>query len=152
MSGFLKIKINGKEDMTQEEVSKLMPSRGHPTDAGLDLKVPKPIIIKAGEIVEIDTKVCVEIKPGYMGLIVPRSSTGVKKQLSLLNTVGVIDASYRGSIRLFVKNNSDKVVNVHKYDRLFQLVIIPVELPVITVREELSKTERGGTGFGGTGQ
>jgi dUTP pyrophosphatase len=98
----------------------------------------------------VKTGVSVEIPKGYFGLLCLRSSMG-KKSLRLLNTVGVIDSDYRGEIVLQVVNDGDNVVEIERFDRIAQLVLIPVIQPTLEFVEELSETERGSGGFGSTG-
>ena len=85
----LKIKTDGN-----------VPSYATKYSAGIDLycKSDKDIIIKPKETIKIHTDIYVEIPEGYFGAVYPRSSTGVKKQLMLANTVGIIDSDYRGEI------------------------------------------------------
>lgn len=132
-----------------------IPFYGSLDACGIDLKynLEKPVTIKAGEAIKIDTGIRVEIPKNNFGLIVPRSSTGCKHNLSLLNTVGIIDSDYRGDLITFVKNNGDKDFTVNDGDRLFQLIIIPFtkcEINIIN-EDDLSETERGEGALGSTG-
>lgn len=122
--------------------------------AGIDLycKTKEDISIKPGETVKINTGLKVEIPEGYFGAVYPRSSTGVKKQLMLANTLGVIDSDYRGELMMFFYNygNTDQVIK--NGDRLAQLVIQPYLRCQIEEVEELSESERNEGGFGSTGR
>ena len=118
---------------------------------GLDLYV-NDFIVNDNEIV-ITTGVHVEIPPGHVGLVMPRSSTGVCG-FQLKNTVGVIDADYRGDIRLYVHRfeAEEDIIDIGK--KVAQLIILPVcPFPIEQVGslEDLSETERGSNGFGSTG-
>lgn len=132
-----------------------IPFYGSLDACGIDLKynLEKPVTIKAGDAIKIDTGIRVEIPKNNFGLIVPRSSTGCKHNLSLLNTIGIIDSDYRGDLITFVKNNADKDFTVNDGDRLFQLIIIPFTKCDINIVDEkdLSKTERGEGALGSTG-
>lgn len=129
-----------------------IPFKKHHYDAGFDLKSANDTVTLGpyGEEV-IHTGVYVAIPEGHVGLVVPRSSMG-KKGLVLLNTVGVIDAHYRGEIMVLGKNvRGDSQVVIEKFERFAQLVIVPVFLPQLEVVDTLDETERGTGGFGSTG-
>jgi dUTP pyrophosphatase len=87
-----------------------------------------------------------------MGLVLSRSGLSSKKELVLLNGVGLIDNDYRGEIMVAVKNLSDKDITLEKFERVAQLVITPyLHVPLNKV-DELSDTERGTGGFGSSGR
>jgi dUTP pyrophosphatase len=85
-----------------------------------------------------------------MGMIVPRSGLG-SKGFTLRNTVGIIDSDYRGEIILMVTNNSKSPIPINKYDRVAQLIFVPVLLPTLNLVNTLDDTIRGEGGFGHTG-
>lgn len=122
--------------------------------AGIDLfcKTKEDISIKPGETVKINTGLKVEIPEGYFGAVYPRSSTGVKKQLMLANTLGVIDSDYRGELMMFFYNYGKTDQVIKNGDRLAQLVIQPYLRCQIEEVEELSESERNEGGFGSTGR
>ena len=122
--------------------------------AGIDLycKTKEDISIKPGETVKINTGLKVEIPEGYFGAVYPRSSTGVKKQLMLANTLGVIDSDYRGELMMFFYNYGKTDQVIKNGDRLAQLVIQPYLRCQIEEVEELSESERNEDGFGSTGR
>lgn len=91
------------------------------------------------------TGIAVEIPEGYVGLIVPRSSTGIKGY-TIKNTIGVIDSDYRGEIKLHL------FVPVTQKIRVAQMLIMPCPQFNIEFVESLSETERGEGGFGSTGK
>lgn len=135
-------------------VESKIPSYGTAHAAGLDLYsyTDKDIIVKAGETVKVHTGVRVEIPEGYFGGVYPRSSTGVKKQLMLSNTIGVIDSDYRGEIMVFFYNYGKETQVIKNGDRLAQLVIQPYERCDIELVDNLNDSARGEDGFGSTGQ
>ncbi|WP_276861784.1 dUTP diphosphatase [Anaerococcus tetradius] len=135
-------------------VESKIPSYGTAHAAGLDLYsyTDKDIIVKAGETVKVHTGVRVEIPEGYFGGVYPRSSTGVKKQLMLANTIGVIDSDYRGEIMVFFYNYGKETQVIKNGDRLAQLVIQPYERCDIELVDNLNDSARGEDGFGSTGQ
>ena len=122
--------------------------------AGIDLfcKTKEDISIKPGETIKINTGLKVEIPEGYFGAVYPRSSTGVKKQLMLANTLGVIDSDYRGELMMFFYNYGKTDQVIKNGDRLAQLVIQPYLRCQIEEVEELSESERNEGGFGSTGR
>ncbi|EEI83667.1 dUTP diphosphatase [Anaerococcus tetradius] len=135
-------------------VESKIPSYGTAHAAGLDLYsyTDKDIIVKAGETVKVHTGVRVEIPEGYFGGVYPRSSTGVKKQLMLSNTIGVIDSDYRGEIMVFFYNYGKETQVIKNGDRLAQLIIQPYQRCDIELVDNLNDSARGEDGFGSTGQ
>lgn len=132
---------------------KCEPIRQHMTDAGIDLRAREEVELGIGEAKPIPVGIKVEIPPGYVGLIFPRSGLATKKRVTLTNTIGVIDSDYRGEVICHMVNNGSFNYTVNKYDRIAQLVVLPCLIgDYIEVSEkELSDTERGDGGFGHTG-
>ena len=91
------------------------------------------------------TGIAVEIPEGYVGIIVPRSSTGIKGY-TMKNTIGVIDSDYRGEIKLHL------FIPVTQKIRIAQMLIMPCPQFNIEFVESLSETDRGEGGFGSTGK
>lgn len=85
-------------------------------------------------------------------LIFTRSGLGVKHGITLSNSVGVIDTDYRGEIMGGFINNSSKPYIINPLDRVAQLVIFPIDKPIINIVHEISATSRGIGGFGSTGK
>lgn len=125
-----------------------LPTRHNPEDAGLDLYAVEDVPYRPGELVVVPTAVAMEIDPGYVGLICDRSSMG-KRQFKVMG--GVIDAGYRGDITVMLKNLSDQHGCIRKGERIAQMLIVPVALPVVREVKELSGTSRGTGGFGSSG-
>lgn len=133
--------------------TKLVPVRAHPTDAGADLRSNnETFTLKMGEKVKVYTGVKMEIPVGYVGLIVPRSGLGSKYRVTIANNVGVIDSDYRGEIMAFLVNDGAEDVQIEKYERICQIMIVPVALVSFNVVPKLSETGRGEGGFGHTGK
>lgn len=133
-----------------------LPTRAHQWDAGADLKSTVDTSIPPGAMRVVDTGVSVKIPVGYVGLVFSRSSMG-KAQVTLANSVGVIDESYRGNIKVMIQNNSpDNYYEIKKGDRICQLVVIPVIFPEILEYtgplEYWNDTARGQNGFGSSGK
>lgn len=125
--------------------------------AGLDLRV-RPnhrFELLPGETSVIPTGVSVALPMGSVGLVFVRSSIGFKYDTVLTNAVGVIDADYRGEIKVKLINHSSEVVEFGEYERIAQLVVMPVFQPIIGFVGDVAvdaPTIRGAGGFGSTGQ
>ncbi|PMC82585.1 dUTP diphosphatase [Anaerococcus hydrogenalis] len=122
--------------------------------AGMDIysSNKNDIIIKPGEIAKIETGLHIEIPEGFFAAIYPRSSTGVKRQLMLANSTGIIDSDYRGEIKLFFYNFGNDIQTIKNGERLAQMVIQPYEKVQIEKVDELCESERGEGGIGSTGK
>lgn len=129
---------------------KLLPARAHKTDAGADLKSMYTCDIEPQDQILIDTGVAVKIPEGYAGFVFNRSSQG-KLGISIPHSVGVIDSDYRGNIKVLLRNNNtEEAFRIEKYDRIAQLVIMPVLL--VDFVDAWNDTARGDGGFGSTGK
>lgn len=130
------------------------PRRAHPTDAGIDLVAWSPDIphipIRPGERAVIGTGIKVAIPQGHVGLVVVRSSTGIKYGLTLANSIGVIDTDYRGEIKVCLHNLGDKTQVVTHTERIAQIVIMPISTAE-WCESPLDTTDRGAGGIGSTG-
>lgn len=128
----------------------VIPSYSKPGDAGLDITAVAKISNTSFECT-YSTGIAVEIPRGYVGLVFPRSSIK-NKELSLSNSVGVIDSGYRGDIQFtFNKLNGLDSIDYKVGDRIAQLIIIPYPQIEFLEVDELSTTERGDGGFGSSG-
>lgn len=130
-----------------------MPAYATPGAAAMDLHAccPEPILIHAGTRGKIPTGIAVELPPGMVALVFPRSGLASKFGIVLSNTVGVIDSDFRGEIICLVKNDSDLDFTIHPGDRLAQLAFFPVYRVKWETVTELAESERGEGGFGSTG-
>ena len=128
------------------------PKFGKPGDAGADLVATSVDFSRKNQVV-YGTGLAVEIPEGMVGLVFPRSSVR-NYDLSMANSVGVIDSGYRGEIMVtFNVLNLHTVENSYQVgDRIAQLIIIPVPLAKYVEVEELSETQRGTEGHGSTGK
>jgi len=127
----------------------IIPTYAKEGDAAMDLYAAECMKDKYGNHVYL-TGIAVEIPPGFVGLLFPRSSVS-KTSLSLANSVGVVDSGYRGEIMLkyrFVGGGNDLYGSD---DRVGQLMIIPYPKIELIEVDELSNTDRGDGGFGSTG-
>ena len=121
--------------------------------SGLDLaaNIDKQIKIFPGKSEIISTGLSVAIPKNFEIQIRPRSGLAAKRQISVLNTPGTIDADYRGELKVILINLSDKVFVVEKGLRIAQMVLCPVVKAKLKEVTELENTERGSDGFGSTG-
>lgn len=131
----------------------LIPNRAFPSDAGADLVAKDTVWLQPFKRTLVPTGVHVEIPIGYVGLLFPRSSLS-KQNIVMTNSVGVIDADYRGEIMasLMYIGNNESGEHVLQGERIVQLVMVPIMLPRFVTVDELSETERGKGGFGSTGK
>lgn len=99
-----------------------------------------------------DTGLAFEIPEGHVMLIYSRSGHGFKSDTRLSNCVGVIDADYRGEVKVkLAKDSLGGILQVGKGDRIAQAMVIPVDKVTFEEVDELGSTERGAGGFGSTG-
>lgn len=126
----------------------IMPTRGHATDAGLDLYAMETGYVYAGGQAIFDTGVHVQIPPGYVGLITSKSGLMGKG----ITSRGTIDSGYTGSIKAVLYNHSRESYLVHKGDKITQLVLLPIITPELELVEALEETSRADGGFGSTGR
>ena len=131
----------------------VIPQYAKDGDAGVDLTITD--IEEKNEFYEVKFGLAIEIPQGYFGMIVSRS--GVTKMNHMLkNGVGIIDSGYRGELVArfkkvkFEDGSQEKIYQVG--ERAAQLLIIPYPQIIFKEVEELSETERGGTGFGSSGK
>ncbi|MDD7306326.1 MAG: dUTP diphosphatase [Peptoniphilaceae bacterium] len=131
-----------------------LPTYGTQHSAGIDIYCSnkEDIVIKPNEIKSVPTGIKIEIPEGYFAAIYPRSSTGVKRNLMLANSVGIIDSDYRGEIKLFFYNYGSSEQIIKYKDRLAQMIIQPYLKVNMKKVDNLSETIRGEGGFGSTGK
>ncbi len=130
-----------------------LPSYAHDGDAGLDLRSRIDTEVPAGGgRVLVPTGISIAIPRGYAGFVLPRSGLALHHGVGLANTPGLIDAAYRGEIKVVLLNTdpTERFV-VHRGDRIAQLVLQRVEEVAWHVVDTLDGDDRGG-GFGHTGR
>lgn len=120
--------------------------------AGCDVRSTHDEIIYPGRSALIKTGLYVEIPIGYEIQVRPRSGLAFKKNLTVLNSPGTIDADYRGEIGVILINHGQTSATIERGDRIGQLVLNKVEQIEWDEVSELSDTERGHGGFGSTGK
>jgi len=131
-----------------------LPAYAKPGDAGVDLISSVDLVLPpSGGRALVPTGIAVAIPRGYAGFIQPRSGLALKHGVTCLNTPGLIDADYRGELKvLLVNTDPSEAFEVRRGERIAQLVIQAVEHVKFAEVDELDDTERGEGGFGHTGR
>jgi dUTP pyrophosphatase len=131
-----------------------LPAYARPGDAGVDLRASEDTVLApGGGRALVATGIAVAIPRGYAGFVQPRSGLALKHGVTCLNTPGLIDADYRGELKvLLVNTDPDEPFEVRRGERIAQLVIQAVEHVRFAEVDELDDTERGDGGFGHTGR
>lgn len=128
----------------------ILPKYANPYDAGMDLYALETVTLQPNERQSISTGIAMAIPPGYVGLIWDKS--GIAGKHGLKTMAGVIDAGYRGEIKIVVHNFSSQSYTFEKGTKVAQMLIQAVEQKQIVEVEELDDTTRGEGGFGSTGE
>jgi len=130
----------------------IVPARAYAGDAGLDLSACERIELGPGERALVGTGLAVAIPPGCAGLVLPRSGLAFRHGVTVLNAPGLIDAGYRGEVKVLLINHDPHTpATLERGERVAQLIVqtvAPVELVEV---DELPASERGAGGFGSTG-
>jgi len=118
--------------------------------AGADLRASEALEIAAGSRAAVATGVRLEIPPGHVGLVWPRSGLAVRHGIDTL--AGVIDSDYRGELKVVLVNHGDEPFRIAPGDRVAQLLVQRVERVRFTATEQVADTARGSGGLGSTGR
>jgi dUTP pyrophosphatase len=127
-----------------------LPEYASPGAAGADLRASEAVEIVPGARAAVPTGVRLQIPPGHVGLVWPRSGLAVRHGIDTL--AGVIDSDYRGELRVVLVNHGDTPFRVAPGDRVAQLLLQRVERAAFTAAPSIDDTDRGGSGFGSTGR
>ncbi|UCD85926.1 MAG: dUTP diphosphatase [Deltaproteobacteria bacterium] len=129
-----------------------IPKYAHEDDAGCDLYSRIDLVLKPGERALMPTGIQLAVPAGYAGFIQPRSGIALSHGISIVNSPGIIDSSYRGEIKVILINLDKKnTFRLKRGEKLCQLIIQKVEKADFEVVEELDSTIRGEGGFGSSG-
>jgi dUTP pyrophosphatase len=129
-----------------------LPSRAYPGDAGLDLHALDDALLEPGRRRSLRTGIAIEVPAGQAGLVLPRSGLAARHGIALVNAPGLIDAGYRGELRVLLLNTDRETpVTIAAGDRIPQLVVLRVELPEVLEVGALALSSRGLGGFGSSG-
>ena len=132
-----------------------MPAYGSPGAAGLDLRacIDAPIVLAPGAAELLPTGIAIHIgDPGHAAMILPRSGLGHKHGIVLGNLVGLIDSDYQGPLMVSCWNRGQAPFTIEPFDRIAQLVVVPVVQAEFRVVASFEASERGVGGFGSTGR
>jgi dUTP pyrophosphatase len=131
-----------------------LPAYSHAGDAGADLVARVDVLLEAGGgRALVPTGVALALPDGYAGFVQPRSGLALRHGVTCLNTPGLIDSGYRDELKvLLVNTDPDADYQLHRGDRIAQLVVQRVERCTFRVVDTLPDTTRAGGGFGSTGR
>jgi len=132
-----------------------LPAYATTGSAGLDLRacIDAPLTIEPGTTHLIPTGLAIHVAdPGYAAVILPRSGLGHKNGIVLGNLVGLIDSDYQGQLMISTWNRGSAAFVLNPFERLAQLVVVPVVQAQFNIVEEFPDSERGAGGFGSTGK
>ena len=129
-----------------------LPSYAYEGDAGLDLRAAEDVSLAPLERRLIPTGLAIAIPEGYAGFVQPRSGLSLRQGLSMANTPGLVDAHYRGELKVAAINlDPKKTITIERGERIAQLVIQRVPIVDLVEVDELDETDRGAGGFGSSG-
>jgi dUTP pyrophosphatase len=130
----------------------IVPRRAYGGDAGLDLHAIEAVTLAPGARASVATGIAVAIPEGQAGLVLPRSGLAARSGIALVNAPGLIDAGYRGELKVLLLNTDRETpCEIAAGDRIAQLVLIRVELPQPVEVDALPGSDRGEGGFGSSG-
>lgn len=123
--------------------------------AGLDLRacLDAPITLATGETQLIPTGIAIHLNnPQLAAMLLPRSGLGHKHGIVLGNLVGLIDSDYQGELMVSMWNRGENTFTIQPFERIAQMVIVPVVQVDFQLVNEFAASERGVGGFGSTGK
>ena len=127
----------------------VLPSRAYEGDAGLDLVACEGVTLEPGERASVGTGLAVAIPVGHAGFVQPRSGLASRHGIALVNSPGLIDAGYRGEIRIVLLNTDpSEPFTVEAGMRIAQLVVLAIPHAEPVEVDALPASERGERGFG----
>ena len=129
-----------------------LPSYAYEGDDGLDLRSAEDVVLQPFERRLVSTGLAIAIPDGYAGFVQPRSGLALREGLSMANTPGLIDAHYRGELKVCAINlDPEREIHITKGERIAQLVIQKVPRVSLMEVDSLDETDRGVGGFGSSG-
>jgi len=128
-----------------------LPAYAREDDAGLDLYAADTVTLAPGARALVPTGIALAIPPGFAGFVLPRSGLALRHGVTCLNTPGLIDAGYRGEVKVLLINHGHEPVTLSRGERIAQLVVQRVERVALIPVTELAPSARGAGGFGSTG-
>ena len=141
-----------KLQVTRLTEAATLPTRAYDGDAGLDLHAAEEARLAPGERATIGTGIAVAVPPGHAGLVLPRSGLAARHGIALVNAPGLIDAGYRGELRVLLLNTDRRATfEIAVGDRIAQLLIVAFAAVSVAEVDALDRTERDGRGLGSSG-
>src|SRR5690242_2535333 len=129
-----------------------LPARAHPGDAGVDLCTAVDVVLAPGERALVPTGMAIALPDGYAAFVHPRSGLAARHGVTIVNAPGTVDAGYRGEIKVTLLNTDRaQPVRFERGDRIAQLVVQRVAVPVLHEVASLPGSARSDGGFGSTG-
>ncbi|MBG6078759.1 dUTP diphosphatase [Rubrivivax gelatinosus] len=131
-----------------------LPRYATPGSAGLDLRacLDAPLELAPGASALVSTGIAIHVAdPSLAAVILPRSGLGHKHGIVLGNLVGLIDSDYQGPLMVSVWNRGSASYTLQPFERIAQLVVVPVVQATFRIVDEFGASERGEGGFGSTG-
>lgn len=129
-----------------------LPAYAREHDAGLDLVAREAVTLDPGARALVPTGIAIALPAGYAGLVLPRSGLALEHGVTVLNAPGLVDAGYRGEVKVLLVNHGARSVCIARGDRVAQLVVQRVTRARLEAVEQLPPSERGPGGFGSTGR
>jgi dUTP pyrophosphatase len=136
-------------------ITECLPTYATPGSAGLDLRaaIDAAITLAPGDTTLVPTGLAIHIEdPGLAAMILPRSGLGHKHGIVLGNLVGLIDSDYQGQLMVSVWNRGRDPFVLEPFERIAQLVIVPVVQASLDIVETFEVSDRGTGGFGSSGR
>ena len=130
----------------------ILPSQAYDGDAGLDLAACERLELAPGERGIVGTGLAVAVPEGWAGLVLPRSGLAARHGITVVNSPGLIDAGYRGELKVIMLNtDKHNAFVVEPGMRIAQLILVEAAGVHLVEQEQLSTTERGAAGLGSSG-
>ncbi len=137
-----------------ERIRSQLPAHATPGSAGIDLRacIDHELVLAPGQTELIPTGLAIHVAdPSFAALILPRSGLGHKHGIVLGNLVGLIDSDYQGQIYVSCWNRSDRSFTLQPFERVAQLIVVPVVQAQFRLVDDFDASDRGAGGFGSTG-
>lgn len=137
-----------------QKIKNQIPAYATSGSAGLDLRaaIDEPITLNPGQTTLIPTGLAIHLDNAqFAALILPRSGLGHKHGIVLGNLVGLIDSDYQGELMISTWNRGQTAFTIEPFERIAQLVIVPVVQAQFKIVENFDESDRGNNGFGSTG-